>query len=155
MRPNHSPTLPAPRSAALMQPLHLISSPRLPPAEHHSRRQQPTREGTRQHRPFIGSSISFSASHSRRSASPIPLGAPAIVVVEWAGSGSMPEPTTLGIPAVTSNEVAHTEELYPSIAAVAAIRGDPSGIYADFLANGFPGYASEAYFLWNQYLGGG
>ncbi|GLB39576.1 putative alginate lyase [Lyophyllum shimeji] len=61
----------------------------------------------------------------------------------------------MGVPAVKSNEVAYTKELYPSIAAVAAIYGDPSGKYADFLANGFPGYASEAYFLWNQPLAGG
>ncbi|GLB39515.1 hypothetical protein LshimejAT787_0700250 [Lyophyllum shimeji] len=41
----------------------------------------------------------------------------------------------MGIPAINSNEVA--------------------GKYADFLANGFPGYAFEAYFLWNQPLAGG
>ncbi|GLB45918.1 hypothetical protein LshimejAT787_3800070 [Lyophyllum shimeji] len=84
MRPNRFPTLPALRSAALAQPLHLLPSPRLPPAENHSRRQQPTREGTHQHRPFVGSSISFPASHWRRAASHIPLGPPTIVVVEGA-----------------------------------------------------------------------
>lgn len=59
------------------------------------------------------------------------------------------------ISAATSKETSYTTELYPSIAAVAATYGDPEGKYAAFLAKGVPGYATEAYFLWNQPLAGG
>ena len=43
-------------------------------------------------------------------------------------------------------------EIYPPIAAVASIYGDPDGKYAAFLANGEKTYPYEAYFLWNQPL---
>ncbi|GLB36992.1 hypothetical protein LshimejAT787_0400430 [Lyophyllum shimeji] len=69
------------------------------------------------------------------------------------GATSEAADLAMGIP--NSNEVAYTKELDPCIAAVAAIYGDPSGKYAELLANGFPGYASAAYFLWNQPLAGG
>jgi hypothetical protein len=58
------------------------------------------------------------------------------------------------IPASASQETTYTTELYPSIAAVASIYGDPQGTYAAFLGKG-SAYALEAYFLWNQPLAGG
>lgn len=58
------------------------------------------------------------------------------------------------IPASASKETSYTTELYPSIAAVAAIYGDPGDRYAAFLGKG-AAYAVEAYFLWNQPLKGG
>ncbi|KAF8521779.1 chondroitin AC/alginate lyase [Hysterangium stoloniferum] len=54
-----------------------------------------------------------------------------------------------------SDEADETRELYPSVAAVAAIYGDPKGKYTAFLAHGDPQYFGEAYFLWNQPLAGG
>ncbi|KNZ71669.1 hypothetical protein J132_07578 [Termitomyces sp. J132] len=57
--------------------------------------------------------------------------------------------------AANSNETSYTAELYPSVAAVGAIYGDPEGRYADFLAEREPTYAEEAWFLWNQPLRGG
>ncbi|KAF8064896.1 chondroitin AC/alginate lyase [Lyophyllum atratum] len=62
---------------------------------------------------------------------------------------------SLGLSAAASKEAAYTTELYPSIAAVASVYGDADGKYASFLASGINGYASEAYFLWNQPLAGG
>jgi hypothetical protein len=44
------------------------------------------------------------------------------------------------------------DELYPEIAAVAAIYGDPDGKYAAFLANADNRYPAEPYFLWDQPL---
>lgn len=41
-------------------------------------------------------------------------------------------------------------ELYPSLAEVAAVYGDPDGKYATFLKNADPEYPAEPYFLWNQ-----
>ena len=43
-------------------------------------------------------------------------------------------------------------ELYPPVAAVASIYGDPDGKYAAFLANGENTYPDDPYFLWNQPL---
>jgi hypothetical protein len=43
-------------------------------------------------------------------------------------------------------------EIYSSIAAVASVYGDPSGKYAQFLANGDSSYPSQPWFLWNQPL---
>ncbi|KAG6872196.1 hypothetical protein C0995_012088 [Termitomyces sp. Mi166 len=57
--------------------------------------------------------------------------------------------------AANSNESSYTAELYPSVAAVGAVYGDPEGKYSDFLAKGEPAYAEEACFLWNQPLRGG
>jgi len=56
------------------------------------------------------------------------------------------------ISASTSSEDSYAAELYPSIAAVAAIYGDPQGKYAGFLKQADGEYPSEAYFLWNQPL---
>jgi hypothetical protein len=57
-------------------------------------------------------------------------------------------------PAAT-NEVNVTAEIYPNIAAVASVYGDPSGKYVSFLnASGFP-YGEDATFLWDQPLKGG
>lgn len=58
------------------------------------------------------------------------------------------------IPSSASKETTYTAELYPSIAAVASIYGDPEGKYAAFLKKG-GAYAVEANFLWNQPLAGG
>lgn len=41
-------------------------------------------------------------------------------------------------------------ELYPSLAKVAAVYGDPNGKYAAFMKNADPDYPAEPYFLWNQ-----
>ena len=57
--------------------------------------------------------------------------------------------------AADSNETSYIAELYPSVAAVGAVYGDPEGKYANFLTKGEPTYAEEAYFLWNQPLKGG
>jgi hypothetical protein len=43
-------------------------------------------------------------------------------------------------------------ELYPNVAAVGAVYGDPSGKYAAFLKSKDDAYVGEAYFLWNQPL---
>ena len=43
-------------------------------------------------------------------------------------------------------------ELYPIIAAVGAIYGDPNGKYASFLARADEAYPAEPHFLWNQPL---
>ncbi|KAJ6625224.1 alginate lyase-domain-containing protein [Mycena sp. CBHHK59/15] len=57
-------------------------------------------------------------------------------------------------PSVT-NEVNVTAEIYPNVAAVAAVYGDPSQMYVKFLkSSGFP-YADDASFLWDQPLAGG
>ena len=45
-----------------------------------------------------------------------------------------------------------TSELYPNIAAVAAIYGDSNGRYITFLSNVDAAYPSKPYFLWNQPL---
>ncbi|KAJ6613523.1 alginate lyase-domain-containing protein [Mycena sp. CBHHK59/15] len=48
-----------------------------------------------------------------------------------------------------------TAEIYPNVAAVASVYGDPSGSYVKFLnSSGFP-YADDASFLWDQPLAGG
>ena len=44
------------------------------------------------------------------------------------------------------------DELYPNVAAVGAIYGDPNGTYAGFLADAEEAYPAEPYFLWNQPL---
>ncbi|KAF7354072.1 Chondroitin AC/alginate lyase [Mycena venus] len=55
----------------------------------------------------------------------------------------------------TTGEQDVTAEIYPNIAAVASVYGDPDGKYVKFLnATGFP-YADDATFLWDQPLAGG
>ena len=44
------------------------------------------------------------------------------------------------------------DELYPNVAAVGAIYGDPNGKYAGFLADAEEAYPAEPYFLWDQPL---
>jgi len=56
------------------------------------------------------------------------------------------------IPGLT-NESTHASELYPSIAAVASVYGDPGGTYNYFLSQHDPDYAAEPYFLWNRQVG--
>jgi hypothetical protein len=43
-------------------------------------------------------------------------------------------------------------ELYPSVATVGAVYGDPDKKYASFLKAGDNTYPAEPYFLWNQPL---
>ncbi|KAG5335891.1 hypothetical protein C0989_012617 [Termitomyces sp. Mn162] len=57
--------------------------------------------------------------------------------------------------AANLNGTSYTVELYPSVAAVGAIYDHSEGMYADFLAEGEPTYAEEAWLLWNQPLSGG
>jgi hypothetical protein len=48
-----------------------------------------------------------------------------------------------------------TAEIYPNVAAIASVYGDPEGKYGKFLnLSGFP-YADDATFLWDQPLAGG
>lgn len=43
-------------------------------------------------------------------------------------------------------------ELYPNVAAIGAIYGDPNGKYSGFLAHADEAFPAEPYFLWNQPL---
>lgn len=54
-----------------------------------------------------------------------------------------------------SNESKYAAELYPDIAAVASIYGDPYDKYVAYLKEKEPDYASNPYFLFNQPLEGG
>jgi hypothetical protein len=45
-----------------------------------------------------------------------------------------------------------TSELYPNVAAVGAIYGDPNGKYASFLVGTDETYPADPHFLWNQPL---
>ncbi|KAL0571298.1 hypothetical protein V5O48_010662 [Marasmius crinis-equi] len=54
-----------------------------------------------------------------------------------------------------SNETSSLVEMYPVIAAIGSVYGDPEGRYQTFLDEGNPGYASEAHFFWNQPFAGG
>jgi len=49
-------------------------------------------------------------------------------------------------------EIRYSGELYPNVAAVAAVYGDPGGRYAAFLKSKDARYPLEAYFLWDQPL---
>lgn len=51
-----------------------------------------------------------------------------------------------------SDETLYAQELYPSVAAVASVYGDPHGTYAAFLNQEEPAYDEEPYFLWDQPL---
>jgi len=59
------------------------------------------------------------------------------------------------IPASKSGEDSYVAELFPNVADVATIYGDPQGKYIAFLNASEPGYAADAYFLWDQPLPGG
>jgi hypothetical protein len=50
----------------------------------------------------------------------------------------------------TSQEDDHAAELYPNVAAVASVYGDPDGKYAAFLDQKEPQFVREAFYLWNQ-----
>ncbi|KAF9001208.1 chondroitin AC/alginate lyase [Cyathus striatus] len=56
----------------------------------------------------------------------------------------------MGISASTSNETDYASELYPSVAAVAAVYSDPDGKYLTFLQGAEPDFAEDPYFLWDQ-----
>lgn len=43
-------------------------------------------------------------------------------------------------------------ELYPSVAAIASVYGDPDGKYAEFLKGVDLAYPAEPYFFWDQPL---
>jgi hypothetical protein len=51
-----------------------------------------------------------------------------------------------------SNETAYDSELYPNVAAVAAIYGDADGKYSKWLASRDTNFPSQPYFLWDQPL---
>lgn len=54
------------------------------------------------------------------------------------------------ISASTSKEGDYASELYPNIAAVASVYGDPDGKYATFLSQAEPQFVQEPHYLWNQ-----
>uniref|UniRef100_A0A8H7XTG2 Alginate lyase domain-containing protein n=1 Tax=Psilocybe cubensis TaxID=181762 RepID=A0A8H7XTG2_PSICU len=54
------------------------------------------------------------------------------------------------LPASTSGETSYTEELYPDVAAVASVYGDPDGKYLAFLKKGDPKFIAQPYIVWNQ-----
>lgn len=62
---------------------------------------------------------------------------------------------TMTLSPSTSNEEDAAPELFPCVAAVASVYGDPDGKYAAFLSNSESTYAEDAYFLWDQPLAGG
>ena len=49
-----------------------------------------------------------------------------------------------------SGESDVVDELYPNVAAVASVYGDPTGKYLAFLKKGKAAFMSEPYILWNQ-----
>jgi hypothetical protein len=53
---------------------------------------------------------------------------------------------------VTASGDGPTEELFPDMAAVAAVYGDPGNQYADYMKNRNENYPGEPYFLFNQPL---
>jgi hypothetical protein len=54
------------------------------------------------------------------------------------------------MPIEPGSELAYTQELYPDVAAVGAVYGDPGGKYAAFLKSKDGSYPAQPYFLWNQ-----
>lgn len=54
------------------------------------------------------------------------------------------------ISAGASGEGKYVSELYPNVAAVASVYGDPEGKYAAFLTKGESQFPLEAHYLWNQ-----
>ncbi|KAJ7018921.1 chondroitin AC/alginate lyase [Mycena alexandri] len=54
-----------------------------------------------------------------------------------------------------TGETAITAEIYPNIAAIASVYGDPTGKYAKFMNDAMFPYADDATFLWDQPLAGG
>ncbi|CAA7263300.1 unnamed protein product [Cyclocybe aegerita] len=54
------------------------------------------------------------------------------------------------ISATDSSETRYAAELYPNIAAVASVYGDPEGKYLAFLKKSYPSFMSEPFILWNQ-----
>jgi hypothetical protein len=53
-----------------------------------------------------------------------------------------------------SGESDYAAELYPNVATVASVYGDPDGEYVKYLSKVDPRYAYEPFFLWNQPLAG-
>ncbi|KAG6836432.1 hypothetical protein H0H93_008074 [Arthromyces matolae] len=62
---------------------------------------------------------------------------------------------TMNVNPSASNETIDTTNLYPSIAAVGAMYGDPQRRYSGFMKRQVPHYGEEACFLWNQPMEGG
>ncbi|CAE6450933.1 unnamed protein product [Rhizoctonia solani] len=58
----------------------------------------------------------------------------------------------MGFAAAQSNETGYNAELYPNVAAVAAIYGDPEGNYSKWLASRDASFPGQPYFLWDQPL---
>ena len=56
----------------------------------------------------------------------------------------------MSIPASANHEEKYEEEIYPNIAAVAAIYGDKNGTYLGYVKKHRPGFMRDPYMLWNQ-----
>ena len=56
----------------------------------------------------------------------------------------------MSIPASTNDEEDDEDEIYPNIAAVAAVYGDKDGTYLNFVKKSRPEFMSDPYVLWNQ-----
>jgi hypothetical protein len=56
----------------------------------------------------------------------------------------------ISIPASANHEEKYEQEIYPNIAAVAAIYGDKNGTYLSFVKKSRPGFMRDPYILWNQ-----
>ena len=56
----------------------------------------------------------------------------------------------MSIPASANHEEKYEQEIYPNVAAVAAIYGDKNGTYLKFVKKSRPGFMRDPYILWNQ-----
>ena len=54
------------------------------------------------------------------------------------------------IPASATHEDKDEQDIFPNIAAVAAIYGDKNETYLDFVRKTRPGFMRDPYILWNQ-----
>lgn len=54
------------------------------------------------------------------------------------------------ISARTSGETSYASELYPNVAAVASVYGDPEGRYLAYLKMADPTFITQPYMLWDQ-----
>ncbi|KAF9531114.1 chondroitin AC/alginate lyase [Crepidotus variabilis] len=57
---------------------------------------------------------------------------------------------SMTISPATSSEEEYTSEIYPNVAAVAAIYGDSDGSYLNFVKDGYPDFIEEPFILWDQ-----
>ncbi|KAL0573412.1 hypothetical protein V5O48_008534 [Marasmius crinis-equi] len=61
----------------------------------------------------------------------------------------------LALDPAVRNETSARAEMYPCVAAMGSVFGDPDGKLQKFLDDSSPEYASEPHFLWNQPFAGG